>query len=281
MALIQNRNEVYQSFVQGLTCEHLCSDCLESLQYPAFEGLVDMIRCSIALVCLVGLPLFSATASAQNNRQRGATLGGLGGAAIGGIIGENNGEAGAGAAIGGLLGAVAGGIMGDAADKDAAVYNQRRYYQQQQFQYQQQQQIAAIQRSAVTTTDVISMSRSGVSDNLIINQINQRGFGRRLEVADIISLHQQGVSEHVISALQSAPAPSLPTAPARPAVPNVITHSPVVIERPVIVGQPVIEHVVPSPVIIHSRPPVRYTTPRTQHYRAGRPRNGSTFHFRF
>ena len=67
--------------------------------------------------------------AAQNNRQRGATLGGLAGAVTGGLIGEKNGEGGIGAAIGGVIGVVVGGLLGDAADRDAALHQQQRYYQ--------------------------------------------------------------------------------------------------------------------------------------------------------
>ena len=99
-------------------------------------------------------------AFAQTGKQRGATFGGLAGAIAGGLIGDNNDEAGAGAAIGGVVGAVAGGILGDAADKDAEMARQRAaYYQAQRQQYAQQQQ-AAVMQSAVTLQDVISMTRS-------------------------------------------------------------------------------------------------------------------------
>ena len=228
------------------------------------------------IVVYVITSALSYSAVAQTGRQRGATMGGLAGAVVGGIIGENNNEAGAGAAIGGVVGAVAGGILGDAADKDNAIARQRHYYQQQQRQYQHQQQVIVAQQSAITTLDVVNMCRSGLSDSLIINQINQRGFGHQLQVADIISLHQQGVSEHVINALQHAPAPGVVQAPA----PRVASR-PVIVEQPIIVEPPIVhERIVPAPVIIRSTPPVRYSSPRHYHYRSSRsPRTG--FNIRF
>jgi len=57
------------------------------------------------------------------NTQRGAVIGGLGGAAVGGIIGNQSGRALEGAAIGGALGAGGGAMMGNARDQE-----QRRYY---------------------------------------------------------------------------------------------------------------------------------------------------------
>jgi osmotically inducible lipoprotein OsmB len=46
-------------------------------------------------------------------REKGAGIGALGGAAVGGIVGKNNGSAGGGAAIGGAVGLGAGALIGD------------------------------------------------------------------------------------------------------------------------------------------------------------------------
>lgn len=46
-------------------------------------------------------------------REKGAGIGALGGAAVGGIVGKNNGHPGAGAAIGGAVGLGAGALIGD------------------------------------------------------------------------------------------------------------------------------------------------------------------------
>ncbi len=196
--------------------------------------------------------------NAQVNTQRGATVGGLAGAAIGTAIGDHNGEAGAGAAIGGLLGAVAGGMLGNAADKQAAIDQQRRYY------HQQQQQIAHVQ-SAVSLADVISMTRSGLSEAVIINQIQTRGVARRISVPDIIHLHEQGVTENVITTLQTA------------------SHNPQSVARaPVVVEQPIVHErvITPAPVIIHQhRVLPHYGPPR--YYRHPRSSYGSSFHIRF
>ncbi|WP_182866966.1 glycine zipper domain-containing protein [Rhodopirellula sp. JC639] len=189
---------------------------------------------------------------AQVNQQRGATFGGLAGAIAGGLIGDHNDEAGAGAAIGGVVGAVAGGILGNAADKEAAMEQQRAaYYQSQRQQYAAQQQAVA-QQSAVTLQDVISMSRNGLSDQVILNQVRQRGYLGKLAVGDIIALHQQGVSENVITALQSAgpPQASAPVATATPA--------------PTIVEQRIYR---PAPIIIEKHTLPYYPPP---HYRHGR-----------
>ena len=57
------------------------------------------------------------------NAQTGAVLGGLGGAAVGGIIGNQSGRGLEGAAIGGALGALGGAAVGDARDKRNAGNN--------------------------------------------------------------------------------------------------------------------------------------------------------------
>ncbi|WP_161604755.1 glycine zipper domain-containing protein [Roseiconus nitratireducens] len=192
---------------------------------------------------------------AQNNQQRGATFGGLAGAIAGGLIGDHNDEAGAGAVIGGVVGAVAGGVLGNAADKDQAIAQQRAAYARaQQQQYLQQQHAAAIQ-SAVTIQDVISMTRSGLSDQVILNQVRQRGYVGKLAVNDIIALHQQGVSENVITGIQNMG--EGPVAVATPA-PAVVEHH---IHRP-------------APVIIEEHVVPRYYHPHP-HYRRAR----HTFYF--
>lgn len=232
-----------------------------------------MTRISFRLIALAAVLCLSASqSSAQTGRQRGATLGGLAGAVAGGLIGDNNNEAGAGAGIGAVVGAVAGGLLGDAADKDRAIAQQQRYYQNQQQQFYQQQQQIAVQQSAVSMNDVISMTRSGLSDSIIINQIQQRGFGRDLQVADIISLHQNGVRESVISALQRAPS-------AQQAVVSSVAKAPVYVERQVIVEQPVIHHrVVPAPVIVH---PARVVTPHYYRHPGYRNTRRSGLNIRF
>ena len=143
-------------------------------------------------------------------QQRGATLGGLAGAVAGGIIGDNSGEAGAGAAIGGVLGAVAGGFLGNASDREAELQARRQAYAAANRQ-------AAVVQSAVNFNDVIQMSRSGLSDNVIIGQIQSRGVVASPLVSDIIAMHGQGVSENVITAMQrgvgGAAAPAVAPAP--------------------------------------------------------------------
>ncbi|MCC9641382.1 glycine zipper domain-containing protein [Rhodopirellula sp. JC740] len=208
---------------------------------------------------LVASALFTPqTASAQANTQRGATLGGITGAIAGAIIGDNNNEAGAGAAIGGAVGAVAGGLLGNAKDKELQA--QRQYYGQPGYaQPATTYPAAPVNSGAVSFNDVVAMCRSGVSESVVLNQIASRGVQRRPVVSDIISLHQQGVSEVVISAMQNAPVGD-----------QVVVSQPTVVETPVYVPAPRV-HVYPAPVY-RSRP-VYHAPPRY-----GR---GSGFHFHY
>jgi hypothetical protein len=57
----------------------------------------------------------------------------------------------------------------------------------------------------VTTADVLHLTRNRVPDNLIIQHLYSQGVQRRIQVQEIIQLHQLGVSEPVISAMQHAP----------------------------------------------------------------------------
>jgi hypothetical protein len=108
-------------------------------------------------------------------------------------------------------------------------------------------------------SDVISMSRSGVSETLIMSHLQTKGVQRRLEVSEIISLHQQGVSDNVISAMQQAPLATQLAAPV-PQQQTVVVQQPsnvIVREQPVIYRSPVIveEYYRPYPVYHHYHHP--------------------------
>lgn len=144
-----------------------------------------------ALSMLLILPRFAEAQLFQDNTGRGAALGTVAGALAGAGIGKHNGNTAAGALIGGAAGLITGAAIGSSADQQER--RQAQVYQQQQ----------AWQRAqAATVEDVIAMSRSGVSDDVIITHVRQYGLDRRLEVSDVIRLHQQGVSEAVIAAMQ-------------------------------------------------------------------------------
>ena len=168
--------------------------------------------------------------SGQSYAEEGAVNGGVAGAIIGGIIGHQNDETAEGALIGGAVGALAGGLLGN--DRDQQQWRAYQYQQQQQIRYQ----------NGVSFNDVVVMSQSGVAPHVIINQIQTNGVRQRPSVNDIIGLHQRGVADSVLDAMQRA---RLATAPYRVRQP-----------RPVVPARPVfIEHYYePAPVIVHPWP---------------------------
>ncbi len=70
----------------------------------------------------------------------------------------------------------------------------------------------AVSRAAVVATtpttvskqDVLTMIGSGMSDAIIIRQLEIHGMDRALSVSEVIDLHRAGVSEPVITAMQLA-----------------------------------------------------------------------------
>jgi outer membrane lipoprotein SlyB len=171
-------------------------------RYPDVEDWTMKAR-SLVLIVVASLCCVS-TLQAQYNTQRGAVLGGLTGAAAGAAIGHHNGETAEGALIGSAIGVLGGALIGNSVDAE-----------QSRQRYVEQQYLAANAR-AVTISEVLSMTSSGVSDGVIINHINQHGVQQRLQVADVILLHQQGVSEPVLTALQRAPIGGSPVYAASP-----------------------------------------------------------------
>lgn len=192
----------------------------------------------------------------QSYRNQDAAVGGIAGAVIGGIIGHQNDETPEGALIGGAVGAIAGSILGDAKDQQVA---QRRYYQHQA--YHQQQQAQRAMGRAVSITDAVAMSRSGLSESVIINQIRQNGVLDHIGTHEIISMHNNGVSERVITAMQSAPRAGN-TAASVPASTVVVERT--VAPRPVVVHQ---EYVVPAPRVRYVTRPAFPTYPSPHRFR--------------
>lgn len=152
---------------------------------------------SIAIAVCGFLCLLTTGCVGMNNTQAGAVTGTGLGAVTGAIVGDvAGGRPGAGALIGAATGAVAGGLLGNAEDareeRDAAIA---------QAQYNDAQARAVAQ--AVTEDDVITMTRNGVGDNVIVNAVRTRGCRWDGTPDAIIRLKQQGVGDEVIKAMQS------------------------------------------------------------------------------
>jgi hypothetical protein len=154
------------------------------------------LRCLAAAFVL--LPL--AGCATTDNTGQGALFGGLLGAGTGAVIGHAAGNTGAGAAIGAGVGALSGLAVGSSMDEQEA--RNRAAAEQ-----ARAQQLAR----AVSVPDVVAMTQAHVDEATIIDHIRAHGLAAPLQTADVIYLHQQGVSPNVIAAMQAQPvAPPVP-----------------------------------------------------------------------
>src|SRR5471032_1471397 len=115
----------------------------------------------------------------------GAAVGAFSGAVIGG---PRNG--GAGALIGAAAGAIAGGLFGHAVDQQ----------QDAQLRAEAPQTYVRVQQGQpLSTADVKAMVKAGVSEDVIISQIISTHTAFHLSAADIIELHDAGVTTKVVN----------------------------------------------------------------------------------
>ena len=68
----------------------------------------------------------------------------------------------------------------------------------------QETALVARSNSRVSKQDVLTMIGSGMSDKIVIRQLEILGMDKSLSVAEVIELHRAGVSESVITAMQLA-----------------------------------------------------------------------------
>ena len=138
----------------------------------------------LALTCLS----FANGCSNMNNTQADALGGGALGAVAGALIDHKH--PGTGAAVGGVVGAVTGAAVGSAQDAD-----ERRVKAAQAI-------ATAPVRGTLTLEEVIDMAHHGIGDPVIIDKIRASGTIYNLSVDHIKWLHDQGVSDAVISEMQ-------------------------------------------------------------------------------
>jgi hypothetical protein len=174
---------------------------------------------------LLLLTAFAAGCASPYHADRGALFGGAMGAGLGAVAGAALGDPLAGAAIGGIAGTMTGAVAGSALD-DIEARNRA--------------EIAAhlgrpAPLGAVTIPDVIAMTQSGVSENVIATHVRNHGLARPLTSSDIIYLQQNGVSPLVVSAMQAATGPVVAATPVYPAPPAYVVQPappPVVVVEP-------------------------------------------------
>jgi hypothetical protein len=138
---------------------------------------------------LIGGSILSSGCESMNNTQRGA----LGGGAFGGVMGAliDRHDPGRGAAIGATAGAVLGGVAGNAEDAREKKIEQAQAYAAQPVQ------------GTLRLEDIADMTRKGLGDEVIRNQIRQSGTRYNLGPAQITWLHENGVSDAVITEMQN------------------------------------------------------------------------------
>ena len=116
--------------------------------------------------------------SMRENTKKGAGIGAVGGAAVGGIVGHQSGHGWEGALIGGAAGATAGGLLGNQADKANAV-------------------------NYLSVVDIARMAEEGVPDDVIISEIERTRSKYDLNTETIEYLKSNGVGAEVIDYMLS------------------------------------------------------------------------------
>lgn len=130
----------------------------------------------------------------HNDTASGTFLGGAMGAITGAVVGGRK-HTGQNALIGAGVGAVAGNLLGRS--KDAA--DERRAANGAMAVGQMNQQAVA---TAVTESDLVQMTRAGISEDVIISTMRSRGTRIDLSPQSLIALRQQGVNDRVVMAAQ-------------------------------------------------------------------------------
>ena len=148
--------------------------------------------------------LLAAGCASPYYADRDALVGGVGGAGIGALAGSAMGHPLVGAAVGAGVGTMAGAAVGS--ERDAAEARNRAMIAAQMGR--------PVPVGAASVDQVIAMTRSGVSEELIIGHIQRNGMAMALQPNDLIVLKQQGVSDRVVAVMQATPMPAPPVPPA-------------------------------------------------------------------
>jgi outer membrane lipoprotein SlyB len=183
---------------------------------------ISIFAVAVSAVVLTGCVNPNGT---QNNTGTGALIGGALGAITGAAIGGPR-HGGEGALIGAAAGMIAGGTIGNSMDQQ----------QQAQLRAQAPQSyVRVVQGQPLSTADVKALAKAGVSDDVIISQIQGSHTAFHLSAADIIDLHNSGVSDRVVNFMQN----TQNSAVVAPSTTTVVEEAPpaplaetVVVERP-------------------------------------------------
>ena len=140
---------------------------------------------------LLAVACLSTGCESMSNTGKGALIGGGAGAGVGALAGG-----GKGALVGGLVGSVVGGVVGNDVDQQEKKRQEMRLASA-------EARAAANQQPRMGLTDVVQMTREGINETVIINQIRSSGSSFQLSNEDIRFLTANGVSSNVIVEMQS------------------------------------------------------------------------------
>jgi len=184
---------------------------------------ITTMKKSLILLTLAGLTVFTGGCvnpdGTQNNTGSGALIGGAFGALAGAVIGGASHNAGAGALIGAAAGAVGGGLIGHSMD------------QEQNARLQAQAPVTYVrvsQGQPLAVTDVEALAKAGVTEDVIISQIQASHTVYHLSAGDIIELRDAGVTDRVVNYMINTPNTISDGAPPPPSAPP----APVVVQQP-------------------------------------------------
>ena len=149
----------------------------------------------------------------RNDTVADTFVGGALGAITGAVVGGRS-HRGEGALIGAGVGAITGNLIGQSRDRA----DQRHAAAGAAVVANANQQAAAM---AVTNYDLISMTRAGVGDDLIVSTMQSRGARLDLSPNGLIALKQAGVSDRVLMSAQN-----LGSGPAYVAGPQPVYYAP-------------------------------------------------------
>ncbi len=171
----------------------------------------NIIQKCLGLAGLVGLLAGCTYPDGQTNHTaNGALIGGASGAAIGALADRR--APGVGALIGGAAGLFAGGLVGHSMDEDA------RYRTPPPPPPPPPPAYAPVPAAPPPSiADIKAMSHSGVSDDMIIGQINNSRAVYNLDANAILDLNNSGVSQRVISYMINTSSSAVTQAPPPPA----------------------------------------------------------------
>jgi hypothetical protein len=171
---------------------------------------------------------------------RGALVGGVGGAGVGALVGNAVGHPVVGTLVGAGVGAASGAAVGGAIDqadaRNRALIESR---------------LGRPAPGAVTVGDVINMSQAGVPENVMITHIQNNGLAAPLGPNDLITLNQFKVSPRVVQVMQTPPMRPAQPIYVQPAVAPVVAAP-----TPVVMPQGFYGAYRPAPVVVVPPPPV-------------------------